>query len=109
MKTRSRRRIGPISRTFGLGIISGGDKQGVETGPEIHQFERATYNPNPMAGTIMIVEDEPAVARGVQVALEREGHTVTVREVRASVGAGFITPILGEMRTMPGLGRPQGS
>jgi DNA-binding response OmpR family regulator len=37
-----------------------------------------TYNPNPMAGTIMTVEDEPAVARGVQVALEREGHTVTV-------------------------------
>jgi DNA-binding response OmpR family regulator len=32
-----------------------------------------------MAGsTIMIVEDEPAVARGVQVALEREGYTVAV-------------------------------
>ena len=28
-----------------------------------------------VAGTIMIVEDEPAVARGVQVALEREGYT----------------------------------
>jgi len=27
-----------------------------------------------------------------------------VREVRASVGAGFIYPLLGEMRTMPGLG-----
>ncbi len=32
-----------------------------------------------MVGTIMIVEDEPAVARGVQVALEREGYTVTVQ------------------------------
>jgi formate--tetrahydrofolate ligase len=32
------------------------------------------------------------------------GHTVTVREARASVGAGFIYPICGEMRTMPGLG-----
>ena len=32
------------------------------------------------------------------------GHTLTVREVRASVGAGFIYPICGEMRTMPGLG-----
>jgi len=29
---------------------------------------------------------------------------MTVREVRASVGAGFISPMLGEMRTMPGLG-----
>ncbi|MDQ3468434.1 MAG: formate--tetrahydrofolate ligase [Actinomycetota bacterium] len=32
------------------------------------------------------------------------GHTLTVREVRASVGAGFVYPICGEMRTMPGLG-----
>ncbi|MDP9271323.1 MAG: response regulator transcription factor [Chloroflexota bacterium] len=31
-----------------------------------------------MAATIMIVEDEPAVARGVQVALEREGYTASV-------------------------------
>jgi methylenetetrahydrofolate dehydrogenase (NADP+)/methenyltetrahydrofolate cyclohydrolase/formyltetrahydrofolate synthetase len=26
-----------------------------------------------------------------------------VREVRASAGAGFLYPLLGEMRTMPGL------
>ena len=32
------------------------------------------------------------------------GHTLNVREVRASVGAGFIYPICGDMRTMPGLG-----
>jgi formyltetrahydrofolate synthetase len=32
------------------------------------------------------------------------GFTAPVREVRASVGAGFIYPLLGEMRTMPGLG-----
>ena len=32
------------------------------------------------------------------------GFTVPVREVRASVGAGFVYPLLGEMRTMPGLG-----
>jgi formate--tetrahydrofolate ligase len=31
------------------------------------------------------------------------GWTMPVREVRASVGAGFIYPICGEMRTMPGL------
>ena len=31
------------------------------------------------------------------------GYTVPVREVRASVGAGFLYPLLGEMRTMPGL------
>ncbi|MBA3286730.1 MAG: formate--tetrahydrofolate ligase [Acidimicrobiia bacterium] len=32
------------------------------------------------------------------------GHTMVVREARASVGAGFVYPICGEMRTMPGLG-----
>ena len=32
------------------------------------------------------------------------GWTPPVREVRASVGAGFIYPICGDMRTMPGLG-----
>jgi formate--tetrahydrofolate ligase len=32
------------------------------------------------------------------------GWALPVREVRASVGAGFIYPICGEMRTMPGLG-----
>jgi formate--tetrahydrofolate ligase len=32
------------------------------------------------------------------------GHTLQVREVRASVGAGFVYPICGDMRTMPGLG-----
>lgn len=32
------------------------------------------------------------------------GHTLAVREVRASVGAGFVYPICGDMRTMPGLG-----
>ena len=38
------------------------------------------------------------------------GHTLTVREARASVGAGFVYPICGEMRTMPGLGtRPAAS
>jgi formate--tetrahydrofolate ligase len=31
------------------------------------------------------------------------GHTLEVREVRASVGAGFIYPICGTMSTMPGL------
>ncbi len=32
------------------------------------------------------------------------GWTLPVREVRASAGAGFVYPIAGDMRTMPGLG-----
>jgi len=38
------------------------------------------------------------------------GWRLPVREVRASVGAGFVYPICGDMRTMPGLGtRPAAS
>lgn len=32
-----------------------------------------------------------------------KGFRVPVRDIRASVGAGFLYPLLGEMRTMPGL------
>jgi formate--tetrahydrofolate ligase len=32
------------------------------------------------------------------------GYTFQIREVRASVGAGFIFPLAGDMMTMPGLG-----
>jgi methylenetetrahydrofolate dehydrogenase (NADP+)/methenyltetrahydrofolate cyclohydrolase/formyltetrahydrofolate synthetase len=32
-----------------------------------------------------------------------KGFTVPIRDIRASVGAGFIYPLLGEMSTMPGL------
>ncbi len=31
------------------------------------------------------------------------GWTLTIREVRASLGAGFLVPLTGEMMTMPGL------
>jgi formate--tetrahydrofolate ligase len=34
-----------------------------------------------------------------------EGHTVHVREVRLSAGAGFVVAITGEIMTMPGLPR----
>ena len=32
-----------------------------------------------------------------------EGFVVPVRDIRASVGAGFLYPLLGDMQTMPGL------
>ncbi len=32
-----------------------------------------------------------------------KNYTVPIRDIRASVGAGFLYPLLGEMRTMPGL------
>ena len=32
-----------------------------------------------------------------------KNYRIPVRDIRASVGAGFLYPILGNMRTMPGL------
>ncbi|HJR92677.1 MAG TPA: formate--tetrahydrofolate ligase [Acidimicrobiia bacterium] len=80
------------------------DAGGVEYSPtaerQIGEFERAGfgYLPICMAKTHLSISHDPAL-KGAP-----SGFTVPVREVRASVGAGFIYPILGEMRTMPGLG-----
>lgn len=55
-----------------------------------------------MAKTHLSISHDPALKNAPS------GYTLTVREVRASVGAGFIYPLLGEMRTMPGLGSQPG-
>jgi formyltetrahydrofolate synthetase len=67
---------------------------------QIASFERDGYGYLPicMAKTHLSISHDPAL-KGAP-----SGYTLPVREVRASVGAGFIYPILGDMRTMPGLG-----
>jgi len=50
-----------------------------------------------MAKTHLSLSHDPAL-KGAPT-----GFTLPIREVRASVGAGFIYPLCGEMRTMPGL------
>jgi methylenetetrahydrofolate dehydrogenase (NADP+)/methenyltetrahydrofolate cyclohydrolase/formyltetrahydrofolate synthetase/formate--tetrahydrofolate ligase len=67
---------------------------------QIKAFEDAGfgYLPINMAKTHLSISHDPKL-KG-----RPTGFTVPVREVRASVGAGFIYPLLGEMRTMPGLG-----
>ncbi len=50
-----------------------------------------------MAKTHLSLSHDPA-KKGVP-----QGFRVPIRDIRASVGAGFLYPILGEMRTMPGL------
>jgi formyltetrahydrofolate synthetase len=77
---------------------------GVEYSPlaerQIADYENAGFGELPicMAKTHLSISHDPAL-KGAP-----SGFTVPVREVRASVGAGFIYPLLGEMRTMPGLG-----
>ena len=67
---------------------------------QIASFENDGYGYLPicMAKTHLSISHDPAL-KGAP-----SGYTVPVREVRASVGAGFIYPLLGDMRTMPGLG-----
>jgi len=67
---------------------------------QLKKFEQLglTHLPICMAKTHLSISADPTL-RGAPT-----GHTVTVREVRASAGAGFIYPICGQMTTMPGLG-----
>ncbi|MFW5884255.1 MAG: formate--tetrahydrofolate ligase, partial [bacterium] len=76
---------------------------GVEYSPEAEEeIDRYTRNgfdglPICMAKTHLSLSHDPAL-KGAPT-----GFTVPVREVRASVGAGFLYPLLGTMSTMPGL------
>ena len=67
---------------------------------QIRQYEQSGFGSLPicMAKTHLSLSHDPKL-KGAP-----SGFTVPVREVRASVGAGFVYPLLGEMRTMPGLG-----
>jgi formate--tetrahydrofolate ligase len=92
-----RDKIEPIStRVYGA--------DGVDYSPAaataLDAYERAGFGRLPVcvAKTHLSLSHEPAL-KGAPT-----GWRLPVREVRASVGAGFIYPICGDMRTMPGLG-----
>jgi formate--tetrahydrofolate ligase len=72
---------------------------------QMKHFEQLGFGHLPLcvAKTHLSISADPSL-RGAPT-----GHTVRVREVRASVGAGFIYPICGEMTTMPGLGAQPGA
>jgi formate--tetrahydrofolate ligase len=66
---------------------------------QIETYERAGFGHLPVciAKTHLSISSDPAL-KGAPT-----GWTLPVREVRASAGAGFVYPICGDMRTMPGL------
>jgi formate--tetrahydrofolate ligase len=66
---------------------------------QIDTYEAAGFGVLPVciAKTHLSISSDPAL-KGAPT-----GWTLPVREVRASVGAGFVYPICGDMRTMPGL------
>lgn len=76
---------------------------GVDYSPEaerqIERFTRLGYGRLPicMAKTHLSLSHDPAL-KGAP-----KGFRIPVRDIRASVGAGFLYPLLGKMATMPGL------
>jgi formyltetrahydrofolate synthetase len=76
---------------------------GVDYLPEaearIEEYSRLGFGNLPicMAKTHLSLSHDPSL-KGVPT-----GFRIPIRDVRASVGAGFIYPILGTMSTMPGL------
>ena len=76
---------------------------GVDYSPEaeakVELYNRLGFDKLPlcMAKTHLSLSHDPEL-KGVP-----KGFRVPVRDIRASVGAGFLYPLLGTMRTMPGL------
>jgi formyltetrahydrofolate synthetase len=66
---------------------------------KIDRFTEAGYGKLPicMAKTHLSLSHDPNL-KGAP-----KGFTLPIKDVRASVGAGFLYPLCGEMRTMPGL------
>jgi len=66
---------------------------------QIKSYEENNFGGLPicMAKTHLSISHDPNMKNAPS------GYSLPVREVRASVGAGFIYPLIGAMRTMPGL------
>jgi len=81
-----------VYRADGVTYSDRADKQ-------IASYEKAglSHLPMCMAKTHLSLSHDPTL-KGVP-----EGFTVPIEEVRSAAGAGFLYPLLGTMRTMPGL------
>jgi formyltetrahydrofolate synthetase len=68
---------------------------------KIRQFDAAGFDGLPicMAKTHLSLSHDPALVNAPS------GFTVTVRDIRAYTGAGWLVALCGDMQTMPGLGK----
>jgi len=87
--------------------IYGGD--GVDYSPaankQLAQYEAMGYGSLP----VCMAKTQYSLSHDAKLLGAPKGFRVPIREVRLSAGAGFVTPICGDMRTMPGLNsRPGG-
>jgi methylenetetrahydrofolate dehydrogenase (NADP+)/methenyltetrahydrofolate cyclohydrolase/formyltetrahydrofolate synthetase/formate--tetrahydrofolate ligase len=76
---------------------------GVEYSPaakkQLAQYEALGFGHLP----ICMAKTQYSISHDAALKNRPSGFTVPIREVRLSAGAGFVTQICGEMRTMPGL------
>ena len=73
----------------------------IQAASQIDSYEKNGFGDLP----VCIAKTHLSISSNPQLMGAPKDWTLPVREVRASVGAGFIYPICGEMRTMPGLGK----
>lgn len=83
-----------IYRADGVEYTSAAEKQ-------ITGFERDGFGELP----ICMAKSHLSISHDPSLGATPDGFVLPIREVRASVGAGFIYPLCGEMRTMPGLSK----
>jgi formate--tetrahydrofolate ligase len=76
-----------------------GVEYSAQAAKQLNTYEAAGFGTLPVciAKTHLSISSDPSL-KGAPT-----GWTLPVREVRAAVGAGFVYPICGEIRTMPGL------
>jgi len=76
---------------------------GIELAPrakkQLKQYEDLGYGHLP----VCMAKTQYSLSHDAALKGRPSGFTVPIREIRLSAGAGFITPICGDMRTMPGL------
>ena len=66
---------------------------------QLKQYEDLGYGHLP----VCMAKTQYSLSHDAALKGRPSGFTVPIREIRLSAGAGFITPICGDMRTMPGL------
>ena len=65
----------------------------------LDQFEKLGFGRLP----VCMAKTQYSISHDPDLLGHPRGFRVPIREVRLSAGAGFVTPLLGDMRTMPGL------
>jgi formate--tetrahydrofolate ligase len=65
----------------------------------LKQYEELGYGHLP----VCMAKTQYSLSHDATLKNRPKGFTLPIRDVRLSAGAGFITPLIGEMRTMPGL------